>query len=76
MGCGQRWNLRRRIRVATSRDHGASFTVTRADDPSGPGRSIGAVPFVGPDGDLYVAWNDYAANAITGWVFDLSLADG
>ena len=52
------------IRVATSTDHGASFTVTRADDPSGPGRSIGAVPFVGPNGELYVAWNDYAANAI------------
>ena len=52
------------IRVARSLDHGASFTVTRADDPSGPGRSIGAVPFVGPNGELYVAWNDYAANAI------------
>ena len=53
------------IRVAHSTDHGATFTVTRADDPSGPGRSIGAVPFVGPDGELYVAWNDYAANTIT-----------
>jgi len=52
------------IRVATSRDHGASFTVVRADDPRGPGRSIGAVPFVGPDGVVYTAWNDYAANTI------------
>jgi hypothetical protein len=52
------------IRVATSRDQGASFSVNRADDPSGPGKSIGAVPFVGPNGELYVAWNDYAANAI------------
>jgi hypothetical protein len=52
------------IRVATSRDGGASFTVTRADDPQGPGRSIGAVPFVGPNGELYVAWNDYLANTI------------
>ncbi len=52
------------IRVARSRDHGATFTVNRADDPSGPGRSIGAVPFVGPGGELYVAWNDYVANTI------------
>src|SRR5437764_2791603 len=52
------------IRVATSKDHGATFTVTRADDPQGPGRAIGAVPFVGPNGELYVAWNDYAANTI------------
>ncbi|HEX7422228.1 MAG TPA: hypothetical protein VF505_20275, partial [Thermoanaerobaculia bacterium] len=52
------------IRVAASRDGGASFTVTRADDPHGPGRSIGAVPFVGTKGELYVAWNDYAANTI------------
>ncbi|HKT23987.1 MAG TPA: sialidase family protein [Terriglobales bacterium] len=53
------------IRVATSSDHGATFSVTRADNASGPGRSIGAVPFVGPNGELYVAWNDFAANAIT-----------
>ena len=52
------------IRVATSTDHGASFTITRADDPSGPGRSIGASPAVGPNGEVYVAWNDYVANAI------------
>jgi hypothetical protein len=52
------------IRVATSRDHGASFAVVRADDPSGPGVSIGAVPFVGPDGVVYTAWNDVAANTI------------
>jgi hypothetical protein len=52
------------IRVATSADHGASFTVTRADNPSGPGRSIGASPAVGPNGELYVAWNDYLSNAI------------
>jgi len=52
------------IRVGSSTDHGATFTVTRADDPSGPGRSIGASPAVGPDGQLYLAWNDYAANVI------------
>ena len=51
------------IRVASSPD-GTNFTVTRADDPNGPGRAIGAVPFVGPGGELYVAWNDYAANTI------------
>jgi hypothetical protein len=52
------------IRVATSSDHGADFTITRADDPSGPGRSIGASPAVGPNGEVYVAWNDYVANTI------------
>ncbi|HVT05287.1 MAG TPA: sialidase family protein, partial [Thermoanaerobaculia bacterium] len=52
------------IRVGRSTDHGASFQVNRADDPSGPGRSIGAVPFVGPNGELYVAWNDYRANIV------------
>src|SRR5215813_12625811 len=52
------------IRVGSSTDHGATFTVTRADDPSGPGRSIGTSPAVGPDGQLYLAWNDYAANVI------------
>lgn len=52
------------IRVATSADHGASFTTVRADDPSGPGNGIGASPFVGPDGTAYVAWNDFSANAI------------
>lgn len=53
------------IRVATSSDHGATFTATRVDNLFGPGRSIGAVPFVGPNGELYIAWNDFAANAIT-----------
>jgi hypothetical protein len=52
------------IRVGRSADHGATFTVNRADDPKGPGRAIGAVPFAAPNGDLYVAWNDYAANTI------------
>src|SRR3954449_2104041 len=52
------------VRFARSVDHGATFTVTRIDDPRGPGRAIGAVPFVGPNGEVYVAWNDYAANTI------------
>src|SRR2546422_5423157 len=30
------------------RSHGVSFTSTRVDNPGGPGRGIGAVPFVGP----------------------------
>ncbi len=61
------------IRVATSSDQGATFTITRADDPQGPGRSIGTSPFVGPGGELYVAWNDYGANAI---VFNRSFDAG
>ena len=52
------------IRVGASPDQGASFSVSRADDPSGPGKSIGAVPFVGPDGTLYVSWNDFHNNII------------
>src|SRR5438067_3492489 len=52
------------VRLATSTDHGASFTTVRVDDPSGPGRSIGASPAAGPNGEVYVAWNDYVANAI------------
>ena len=61
------------IRVATSRDQGATFTVTRADNPSGPGKSIAAVPFIGSDGEVYVAWNDYNAHAMT---FNRSLDGG
>jgi hypothetical protein len=52
------------VRVGASSDHGATFNVTRADDPSGPGQSIGASPAVGPGGELYVAWNDYFQNVI------------
>jgi hypothetical protein len=52
------------VRAATSTDHGATFTVVRADNPQGPGRAIGADPFVGPNGEVYLAWNDYAANTI------------
>lgn len=61
------------IRVARSRDHGATFAVTRVDDPRGQGRGIGAVPFVGPNGEVYVAWNDFAANTIA---FNRSLDGG
>jgi len=52
------------MRLAWSTDHGASFTMTRVDNPSGPGQGIGAVPFVGPNGEVYVAWNDYHNNVI------------
>ncbi len=52
------------IRVATSSDHGATFQSVRVDDPGGPGRGIGASPFTGPDGTVYVAWNDFANNVI------------
>ena len=52
------------VRLARSTDHGLTFTTLRIDDPRGPGRAIGAMPFVGPNGELYVAWNDFAANTI------------
>jgi hypothetical protein len=61
------------VRLARSVDHGVTFTTTRVDDPRGPGRAIGAVPFVGPEGEVYVAWNDYAANSIA---FNRSLDGG
>src|SRR5712664_4008708 len=61
------------VRVAASTDHGATFSITRADDPSGPGRSIGASPAVGPNGEVFVAWNDYSANAI---IFNRSFDGG
>ncbi|HEX2715018.1 MAG TPA: sialidase family protein [Candidatus Acidoferrales bacterium] len=61
------------IRLARSSDHGATFTSTRVDNPSGPGQGIGAVPFVGPGGEVYVAWNDIKANTIA---FNRSLDGG
>jgi hypothetical protein len=52
------------VRLARSTDHGASFSIIRIDDPTGPGRAIAAQPFVGPNGEVYAAWNDIAANTI------------
>jgi hypothetical protein len=52
------------IRLARSSDQGATFTTTRVDNAKGQGLGIGAVPFVGTRGEVYVAWNDYAANTI------------
>jgi YHS domain-containing protein len=52
------------IRVGRSSDQGATFSVNRADNPKGPGRGVGASPSVGPNGELYVAWNDFSANTI------------
>jgi hypothetical protein len=52
------------IRFARSTDHAGTFSVTRIDNPSGPGQVIAAEPFLGPNGEVYVAWNDYGANTI------------
>jgi len=52
------------IRVGASSDRAQNFTITRADNPSGPSEGIGAVPFTGPNGELYVAWSDYHAQTI------------
>jgi hypothetical protein len=53
------------IRLARSTDHGLTFSNTRVDNPGGPGKGIGAVPFIGPNGELYVVWNDFSkANTI------------
>jgi hypothetical protein len=61
------------VRFARSTDHGATFTTVRIDDPHGQGRAIGAIPFVGPNGEVYAAWNDFAANTIA---FNRSLDGG
>jgi len=61
------------VRVARSTDHGATFTTTRVDDPKGAGNSIGATITTGPTGQVYVAWNDIAANSI---VFNRSFDGG
>jgi hypothetical protein len=61
------------VRFARSTDHGATFRSLRIDDLNGPGQSIGASPAVGPNGEVYVAWNDYKANAI---VFNRSFDGG
>ena len=52
------------IRLGRSVDGGATFSVTRVDNANGQGLGIAAQPFVGTNGELYVAWNDYAANTI------------
>jgi len=52
------------LRFGRSTDHGETFSVVRIDSRTGPGRVIGADPFVGPDGEVYAAWNDIGHNTI------------
>src|SRR6266702_43852 len=52
------------IHLARSSDAGATFALARVDNPSGPSQGIGAVPFIGPNGEVYAAWNDYKNNLI------------
>jgi len=49
-----------KVQLARSTDHGVTFTFQRIDDSnSGSGSNeIGAIPAVGPNGELYVAWLD------------------
>src|SRR4030095_5990312 len=61
------------VRFARSTDHGATFTTLRVDNPKSQGKAIGADPFVGPNGEAYVAWNDWQANTI---VFNRSFDGG
>ena len=61
------------MHVATSSDGGATFTIARVDVPSGQGKSIGATITTGPQGQVYVAWNDIQQNAI---VFNSSFDGG
>src|SRR3989442_3087 len=48
------------VNLARSTDHGVTFTRQRIDDPnSGSGANeIAAVPAVGPNGEVFVAWLD------------------
>jgi hypothetical protein len=47
------------IQVSSSSDHGVSFS---APVSAGIPKGIGADPFVGPDGALHVAWQDFHDN--------------
>src|SRR5437016_6349895 len=46
------------IQVSSSSDHGVTFS---APVSAGIPKGIGADPFVGPDGALHVAWQDFTA---------------
>jgi hypothetical protein len=54
------------ILVSRSTDRGSTFSqpVTASTTLGGSHQVIGANPFVGPDGTLYVAWNDILQNTI------------
>src|SRR5207245_3918997 len=52
------------IRLARSTDGGATFSETRVDNGKGQGLGIAAQPFVGTNGELYVAWKDYGSNTL------------
>jgi len=54
------------VLVSRSTDGGQSFSspVFASSTASGPKSDIGADPFVGPDGTLFVAWHDVQNNAI------------
>jgi hypothetical protein len=47
--------------VASSSDGGLTFTAPAvlSGSASGPSAVIAADPFIGPNGELYVAWNDF-----------------
>jgi hypothetical protein len=48
-----------KLNFARSTDHGLTFSVQRIDDiNSGNKGLIGAIPAVGPNGEVYVAWLD------------------
>src|ERR1051326_7107985 len=49
-----------RVRAITARRSRRGAPVVRKER----GGAIGACPFVGTNGELYLAWNDYAANTI------------
>ncbi len=54
------------ILVSRSTDHGLKFSqpVVATTTPGGHRGFIGADPFVGPDGTLFVAWHDFVISAI------------
>jgi hypothetical protein len=54
------------IKVSRSTDQGRTFSspVFASQTLGGPRFGIGADPFVGPDGTLYVAWHDFVGNRI------------
>jgi hypothetical protein len=54
----------KQILLGRSSDHGSSFQISQVNTTLGASAPFAAVPFVGPNGEVYVAWNDVIQNVI------------
>ena len=55
---------KKQILLGRSSDHGSSFQISQVNTTLGASGPFAAVPFVGPNGEVYVAWNDFIQNVI------------